>query len=122
MPHIIIEHSSNFDENKILTIGKNIQKIMGDMPFANFDIDQCKIRGISFQNYQVGSSKIADFIHISIKILAGRSLEIRQELSQQVFDWVLKYFQDNMNRGNRFDLSVDIIEMNREVYKKITIG
>ena len=122
MPHIIIEHSSNFDENKILTIGKNIQKIMGDMPFANFDIDQCKIRGISFQNYQVGSSKIADFIHISIKILAGRSLEIRQDLSQQVFDWVLKYFQDNMDRGNRFDLSVDIIEMNREVYKKITIG
>jgi len=122
MPHIIIEHSSKFDENKILTIGKNIQKIMGDMPFANFDIDQCKIRGISFQNYQVGSSKIADFIHISIKILAGRSLEIRQDLSQQVFDWVLKYFQDNMDRGNRFDLSVDIIEMNREVYKKITIG
>jgi 5-carboxymethyl-2-hydroxymuconate isomerase len=122
MPHIIIEHSSNFDEKKILTIGKNIQKIMGDMPFANFDIDQCKIRGISFQNYQVGSSKIADFIHISIKILAGRSLEIRQDLSQQVFDWVLKYFQDNMDRGNRFDLSVDIIEMNREVYKKITIG
>jgi 5-carboxymethyl-2-hydroxymuconate isomerase len=122
MPHIIIEHSAKFDENKILTIGKNIQKIMGDMPFANFDIDQCKIRGISFQNYQVGSSKIADFIHISIKILAGRSLEIRQDLSQQVFDWVLKYFQDNMDRGNRFDLSVDIIEMNREVYKKITIG
>jgi 5-carboxymethyl-2-hydroxymuconate isomerase len=122
MPHIIIEHSSNFDEKKILTIGKNIQKIMGDMPFANFDIDQCKIRGISFQNYQVGSSKIADFIHVSIKILAGRSLEIRQDLSQQVFDWVLKYFQDNMDRGNRFDLSVDIIEMNREVYKKITIG
>jgi 5-carboxymethyl-2-hydroxymuconate isomerase len=121
MPHIIIEHSPNFDENKILTIGKNIQKIMGDMPFANFDIDQCKIRGISFQNYQVGSSKIADFIHVSIKILAGRSLEIRQDLSQQVFDWVLKYFQDNMNRGNRFDLSVDIIEMNREVYKKITV-
>ena len=122
MPHIIIEHSSKFDENKILTIGKNIQKIIADMPFANFDIDQCKIRGISFQNYQVGSSKIADFIHISIKILAGRSLEIRQDLSQQVFDWVLKYFQDNMDRGNRFDLSVDIIEMNREVYKKITIG
>jgi len=121
MPHIIIEHSPNFDENKILTIGKNIQKIMGDMPFANFDIDQCKIRGISFQNYQVGSSKIADFIHVSIKILAGRSLEIRQDLSQQVFDWVLKYFQDNMDRDNRFDLSVDIIEMNREVYKKITV-
>jgi len=122
MPHIIIEHSSNFDEKKILTIGKNIQKIMGDMPFANFDIDQCKIRGIYYQNYQVGSSEIGDFIHVSIKILAGRSLEIRQELSQQVFDWVLKYFQDNMNRGNRFDLSVDIIEMNREAYKKITVS
>jgi 5-carboxymethyl-2-hydroxymuconate isomerase len=121
MPHIIIEHSAKFDENKILTIGKNIQKIMGDMPFANFDIDQCKIRGISFQNYQVGSSKIADFIHVSIKILAGRSLEIRQDLSQQVFDWLTKYYQENLNHDCRCDISIDVIEMDREVYKKITV-
>ena len=122
MPHIIIEHSQYFDENKIITIGKNIQKIMGDMPFANFDIDQCKIRGISYQNYRVGCSVNGDFIHVSIKILAGRSLEIRQDLSNQVFDWIIKYYQDNLTRHYRCDISVDIIEMNRETYKKITTG
>ncbi len=122
MPHIIIEHSQYFDENKILIIGKNIQKIMGDMPFANIDPDQCKIRGISYQNYQVGLAKNADFIHVSIKILTGRSNEVRKDLSGQVFDWLTKYYQENLTRHYRCDISVDVIEMDRETYKKITVG
>jgi len=122
MPHIIIEHSKNIFEKNLLKVGQEIQKIMADISEGNFDPDQVKIRCIQYQNYIVGLEKSDEnFIHISIKILSGRSLEIRKKLSLQTFE-IVKSFYENLNSPQkRCDISVDIIEMERDVYKKITI-
>lgn len=122
MPHIIIEHSQSINNSSMLNIGNQIQEIMANISQGNFDIDQCKIRTISYQNFIVGlENNNADFIHISIKILAGRALEIRQELAQKTFNFVESFYQNLSNKKPRCDISVDIIEMDRDCYKKISI-
>lgn len=121
MPHIIIEHSKNILEKESLKIGQEIQKIMAGIIEGNFDPDQCKIRCIAYQNYIVGLEKNHEnFIHISIKILSGREVAIRKKLALETFEYAKNFYKNLQLPRKRCDISVDIIEVDREVYQKVT--
>jgi 5-carboxymethyl-2-hydroxymuconate isomerase len=122
MPHIIIETSKNILASESLKIGQEIQQIMEKIVEGNFDPDQCKIRVINYENYIVGlEENDENFIHISIKILAGRAVEVRQKLASQSFEFVNDFYKNLKLSQKRCDISIDIIEMNRETYQKITL-
>ena len=122
MPHIIIETSKNILASESLKIGQEIQQIMKKIVEGNFDPDQCKIRVINYENYFVGlEENDENFIHISIKILAGRAVEVRQKLASQSFEFVNNFYKNLKLSQKRCDISIDIIEMNRETYQKITL-
>jgi len=122
MPHIIIETSKNILASESLKIGQEIQQIMKKIVEGNFDPDQCKIRVINYENYIVGlEENDENFIHISIKILAGRAVEARQKLASQSFEFVNNFYKNLKLSQKRCDISIDIIEMNRETYQKITL-
>jgi 5-carboxymethyl-2-hydroxymuconate isomerase len=122
MPHIIIETSKNILTKEALKIGQEIQQIMAKIVEGKFDPDQCKIRVINYENYLVGlEENDENFIHISIKILAGRAVEIRQKLASQSFESVNNFYKNLKLPQKRCDISVDIIEMDRDTYQKITI-
>ena len=122
MPHIIIETSKNISTQESLKIGQEIQQIMAKIVEGNFDPDQCKIRVIAYENYIVGLEKNSEnFMHISIKILAGRAVEVRQKLASQSFEFTNNFYKNLKLPQKRCDISVDIIEMDRETYQKITI-
>jgi 5-carboxymethyl-2-hydroxymuconate isomerase len=157
MPHIIIEHSSDFSSDSIITLQTDIQSIMASITEGNFDPDQCKARAISFNEYLVGkpNQETALFLHITIKILAGRTLVARQKLSEKVMTHAKEFFNEilfspseidqakaigiqvadlvsgmptppsplqNSNfAGKRCDISVDIVEMDKEAYQKFRI-
>jgi len=122
MPHIIIEHSIDFSSKEIIELANQIQKTCFEIQGGNFDYDQFKIRHISFNNYGVGANGInANFIHISIKILQGRTLEIKKQLSENCFKLLQNFQQNSGLNHKRCDLSLDIIEMDRELYQKQTI-
>ena len=90
---------------------------------GNFDADQCKCRSVSFDEYFVGRSdqSRASFIHITLKVLTGRSIEVRKNLSQHIIEFTQKFFTDLYIPTNRCDISVDIVEMERDTYQKIRI-
>ena len=122
MPHIIIETSKNILASESLKIGQEIQQIMKKIVEGNFDPDQCKIRVINYENYIVGlEENHENFIHISIKILVGRAVEVRQKLALQSFEFVNNFYKNLKLSQKRCDISIDIIEMNRETYQKITL-
>lgn len=122
MPHIIIEHSNNIRNQDAMIIGTAIQQFMGNLTEGNFDPDQCKIRSLSYDNFIVGLEKNpTDFIHISIKILVGRTTEIRNKLARLSFDFAKEFVTRLSLQSKRCDISVDISEMDREVYHKITL-
>lgn len=110
MPHIIVEHSHHISLPLALTMGESIRDLMGEL--GDFDPHQCKIRTLSFSQYFVGmkNQEKSSFIHVTIKILS-RPLPLRQTLGNAVFNHIKK-------SNPLCDLSVDIIEMDRETYKK----
>lgn len=158
MPHIIIEHSANFSSHSVKKLFSEIQKIMAGIKEGNFDLEQCKARAVSFDEYLVGSlrQEKSAFLHITIKFLSGRSSEVRKKLAEQVMVLAQKFYEEevfspsaaaqilaigeqvvdaisgvanpqmpmqNSDLANkRCDLSVDIVEMDRETYQKARIG
>ncbi len=122
MPHIIVEHSSNISiTQKFL---QEIQTILHNHKEGNFDLEACKARSISFEEYLVGSKnqEQAGFLHISVKILEGRSVLVKQIVAKQIADFAKEYLEKNaVNNKLRTDLSVDFIDMTRDVYQKITL-
>lgn len=127
MPHLIIEHSINIPTKTVKTLQREVQNIMAEIVEGNFDPDQCKARSHSFDEYLVGKpdQTTSSFLHITIKILAGRTVEARKKLAQKTAEFSQKIFDDLVQEGlktNRCDISVDVVEMDREVYQKVRIG
>lgn len=110
MPHIIIEHGHHISTPHALSIGSSIRDLMGEL--GDFDPNQCKIRTLLFSEYFVGmkNQETSSFIHVTIKILS-RPLPLRQALGNSVFNHIKKLHP-------LCDLSIDIIEMDRDTYKK----
>lgn len=119
MPHLIIEHSANIKKNSVRTLETEIQNIM-QAHEGNFDADQCKCRSFAFDDYLVGKpdQSTSSFIHITLKALSGRSLEVRKSLSEKIATFTNKFFLDLNISTKRCDISVDFIEMERETYQK----
>jgi 5-carboxymethyl-2-hydroxymuconate isomerase len=124
MPHLVIEHSTNIKKSSIKILETEVQNIMESVVEGNFDPDQCKTRSFSFDEYLVGKpdQSTSSFIHITIKILAGRTLEARQKLSEKTLNFAQKLFTDLNIATKRCDISVDIVEMDRQTYQKVRIG
>ena len=124
MPHVVIEHSDNFDNefvrDLILQIHQAIQKAEG-----NFNIEACKGRALSYDNYLLADDKkIRDFFHVTIKILEGRSVEIRANLSKKISEIIapkLIQYKNSKEIKSETGLSVLIEEMNKEIYQKIVV-
>ena len=158
MPHLIIEHSSDINKNSIKTLAYAVHNILDSITEGNFKSDECKVRFHSFDEYFVGKpdQSTSSFLHITIKILAGRTLEARKKLAEQTLQAARKLYSElattpspkdqlvaigseviealagipqphlithNSDFANkRCDISVDIVEMDKETYQKVRIG
>lgn len=158
MPHLIIEHSSDIKKSTITALATEVQDIMASITEGNFDPDQCKVRNFSFDEYLVGKidQHNSSFIHITIKILSGRTIAARKKLSELTLQATKKLYaelsttpnvadqiiaisseiaeslaglpqahliaQNSDFIGKRCDISVDVVEMDKETYQKLRIG
>lgn len=119
MPHTIIEHSFPIPQidSLLLKVNQTIAKNEG-----NFDITQCKARNIFCQNFVIGDGLEQDFMHITIRIMQGRSVEIRKNLAENILKIVSGFLQENNLSKNPIALSIDIAELEREIYQKTVVN
>lgn len=154
MPHLIIEHSNDINSQEIKNLQIKIQDVMASITEGNFDPDQCKCRSHSFEEYFVGrpDQSTSSFLHVTIKILSGRTIEAKRKLAEKTLQTSKEFFGNlatnpsekdrivetvqeladavtgiphiqlppqNSNLINkRCDISVDIVDMDRETYQK----
>lgn len=80
MPHCIIECSATLDCDLITS-----KVYLGTLESMLFEPDgsDIKVRAITYHSYSVGGFK-TDFIHITVKILSGRSLLQKTVLSKSI--------------------------------------
>lgn len=111
MPHCIIEHSED-----IISSVKSQQLIdsvlMGTKKSTLFQLDHIKLRTQSYEYYQKGDVQQAGFIHVTVRILQGRTVEQRQDLSEKVL------FELDSLALKDVTMTVEIIEMETASYTK----
>ncbi|NBR94732.1 MAG: hypothetical protein EBT55_00265 [Proteobacteria bacterium] len=124
MPHIITEFSADFSADLAKNLATQVQQHFISLASeGNFDVTQCKIRFLSFSDYFVGLSNesSASFVHLTIKILAGRTVEVRKKLTALCLQSMQEIYQTQCQK-NRVDFSVDLVEMDKETYQKTTVN
>ena len=111
MPHCIIEHSedvlSSVNQRQLID-----SVLTGTKKSELFQLDHIKLRTQSYEYYQKGDLKQAGFIHVTLRILQGRSVEQRRDLSEKV---LLEF--DNLALKS-LTITVEIIEMETASYSK----
>ena len=108
MPHCIIEHSPNISPDGLMHAVFD-----GSLHSRLFlpDGADIKVRAIAYQNFKLGDGK-ASFVHVVVKILAGRTDEQKQRLSQEI----IKKLSDLGHQD--ISITVEVVDMERQSYQK----
>jgi 5-carboxymethyl-2-hydroxymuconate isomerase len=109
VPHCIIEHAASLSGDRVMLRVYDAVKASGLFDPDGRDI---KVRNLAYSHYWVGGEK-SDFIHVVLKILAGRSAAQKQQLSHMVLTEL-----STLNL-NRCALSVEVIDIDRDSYAKV---
>lgn len=108
MPHCIIEHSPNISPDGLMHAVFN-----GALHSQLFlpDGADIKVRAMAYSNFKLGDGK-ASFVHVFVKILAGRTDEQKQRLSQEI----IKKLSDLGHQD--ISITVEVVDMERQSYQK----
>ena len=115
MPHIILEHSSNIlEKDNFSDFFSDAHDMLVEKISAN--INACKSRAISCNNYYICDGNINNsFIHITLKIMPGRTKEQKEEVSVSLFNLLKSFFKRSLEDQN-LQISVEIVDL--AFYKK----
>ncbi len=110
MPHCVIEYTRDIENDVDI---KKLMEIAFDAVNGSglFDRTAIKARAIGYDNFMSGQDR-DDYIHISVKILSGRTAEQKKMLSGHVIEKLTPHV------GKTKSLTVDIIDMDIDSYAK----
>lgn len=116
MPHLIIEHSSNLGAVSFDRILPALNRRVTASP-AIADESDLKTRVRVNDAFSVGNqAEGRAYVHAELRLLAGRSAEAKQDLAARV----AQVLRDELPRPAdlQVQLSVDVVDMDRDCYVK----
>ena len=108
MPHCIIEHSPDIPPGGL--IHAVFDGALHSQLFLSNGAD-IKVRAIAYQNFKLGDGK-ASFVHVVAKILAGRTDDQKQRLSQEIIKKLSGLGHQDIS------ITVEVVDMERQSYQK----
>lgn len=112
MPHCIIEYSQNLEQEvPPLDWMESVQ--LACMNTNLFNANDIKLRAIPYKHFIVGGGQDA-FVHVTIRLLSGRTQLQKRELSQSVLNALNSFSLEQVS------LSVEITDMENESYTNNT--
>lgn len=113
MPHCIIEYSNSLSDrvspDQLLS---TVYFSLSEMGI--FKADDIKVRAIAYEHFSTGNTR-QDFIHTDIKILSGRDLDCRRNVSYSVLERLQALFDCAVS------LTVEVTEIEKESYAKVVL-
>lgn len=119
MPHIIVEYTPNLQNLPFDAMLASVNQRLAESPEVADEAD-LKARVIPAEHYRVGLVDSGrGFIHVTVRIMAGRNVEAKQDFSQRVVEGMLEHMPS-------FDditvhLSVDVVDMEWGSYRKVKL-
>jgi 5-carboxymethyl-2-hydroxymuconate isomerase len=117
MPHLILEASANIYESnaRIKRALMDCQKLLvAELPT---ELSSCKSRVVLHDIYVVADDAINNaFIHLTVKILKGRSTELIRVVAEKLRLALLTNFVKSKDALN-LSISVEIVELNDSYVK-----
>lgn len=111
MPHCIIEYAKTL-ENQVKPATVVNAVFLGAFQSNLFKPEDIKTRAMAFEHHQTGHQK-QNFIHVTMKILAGRDQQQRTMLAEKVLAELNK-----MNLKS-ISLTVEVVAIEAESYAKL---
>lgn len=113
MPHIIIEYSDNLTDVNITDLVDDCHHALNGL--HNVSTDRVKTRAIKLDNFLVGiHGNKGEMIHITLRLLAGRSSEARYELAQMLYDKARAHIPVAQYPDSA--LTVEVVELDKATY------
>ena len=115
MPHVVLEYSNNiFERPDADDLFKRLHELL--IQNGPFELSAIKSRIIRHQEYYVADGNDSNgFIHLTLSILKGRDLNLRQELGKRI----LAFLKEEFARSHaqlKCSITVDIHELNTDTY------
>ncbi|MCG9697062.1 5-carboxymethyl-2-hydroxymuconate Delta-isomerase [Shewanella sp. Isolate11] len=111
MPHCIIEYSAALTDK--LDVSDLVQAVhQGAIACGLFEPSAVKTRSYPSQHNQVGLLTDGSFVHITFKIMPGRSEEQKQLLTQTVYQH-LNELAENVN-----SITMEVLDIAKSSYFK----
>ncbi|MEX5558185.1 5-carboxymethyl-2-hydroxymuconate Delta-isomerase [Pseudomonas rhodesiae] len=120
MPHLHLEYTANLTglavEKALLRLN-NVLMASGQFG-SEFDI---KSRAVKVESFQVGTSfNPRGFIAVKLSLLSGRSPQVKKQLSEGLL--AALHDMGDWPADMQVQLSVQLLDMDRECYSKVVIG
>ena len=119
MPHLTLEYTDNLIDADVRDALSSLNLSLVESGL--FDEVDIKSRAIPLAIFQVGAVLDARaFVHVTLSILKGRTLEVQQALSQRLLRELSRIFVGY--RAAHLQLCVEITEIAAESYAKAVIN
>ena len=117
MPHIIFECSDAIKsklsfEQLFIELHKMLSHLLPTQ------ISSCKSRVVPYSQYLVGNDEANLFVHLTIKILPGRTTEVKNKTSEKVLE-LLEQVINDLHMIN-VSISVEVLDLSTSYLKNIT--
>jgi 5-carboxymethyl-2-hydroxymuconate isomerase len=114
MPHIIIECSQHIAKSlDFKNLAQDINQYLAQA--LPTQVSHCKSRLLPYADYLVGDKTQTSFLHVTLKILPGRTLDLQKAVGEKLMKILNQYIQDK-----EIAISIEIIELKAETYFKFT--
>ncbi len=110
MPHLTLEYSANIIDKPDF---KNLFRDCHTALSATLptDISGCKSRAIAHQDYYLGNGEATNaFIHVTLKIMPGRSREILDKVTQELLAIIERNFEKSIRELN-LQITIEVSDL-----------
>lgn len=116
MPHLILEYSDNIvEDNDFIDLFTKCHTVLVNK--LSTQLSNCKSRAIKHKNFYLsdGNNQNA-FIHVNLKIVAGRNVELLQQTGQELLTLIKNHFSESASQLN-LQFSLEINELSELYFK-----
>ncbi|MEZ2720372.1 5-carboxymethyl-2-hydroxymuconate Delta-isomerase [Paenalcaligenes hominis] len=113
MPHLTIEYSANLNPDPHALLTALNETLIQSGHFAEFDI---KTRLFPVEYFLIGNQGQRAFAHACLKLMPGRSLEIRADLAQRLSQTLSQQLSHATELHTQF--SAEVLELHAPTYSK----